>query len=166
MCGDSDMRVKLGITVGLLLLILSVLLHPVISFAGPKPAAVGKSDKCQVCGMFVAKYPSWIAQIVFKDGTTAFFDGPKDMFRYYFNLQKYNPSKKQSDITAIYVTEYYSAKLTDAKNVLFVLGSDVFGPMGNELIPVGSSDNAKEFMNDHNGRKLLKFREVTPEVLN
>src|SRR5512147_1797273 len=69
-----------------------------------KPVEVKKSDKCQVCGMLVAGYPNWISQIIFKDGTYALFDGPKDMFKYYFNITKYNPSKKQADVDALYVT--------------------------------------------------------------
>ena len=48
--------------------------------------------------MFVAKYPDWLAQIIFKDGTTFFFDGTKDMFKFYFNLQRYSPKKKVEDI--------------------------------------------------------------------
>ena len=26
-------------------------------------------DRCPVCGMFVAKYPDWVAEIIFKDGS-------------------------------------------------------------------------------------------------
>jgi copper chaperone NosL len=131
-----------------------------------KPVEVKKGDKCQVCGMFVSGYPTWIAEIIFNDGTYAVFDGPKDMFRYYFNVPKYNNKKTQSDINAIYVTEYYSAKLVEArKGIFFVLGSDVNGPMGHELVPVDALDRAKEFMKDHRGKKLLKFDEVTKEDL-
>jgi nitrous oxide reductase accessory protein NosL len=130
-----------------------------------KPVEVKKSDKCQVCGMLVAGYPNWISQIIFTDGTYAFFDGPKDMFRYYFNIAKYNPSKKQTDIDMIYVTEYYSAKLADARKLFFVLGSDVDGPMGVELVPIESKEKAKEFMKDHRGKKILKFDEVRKEDL-
>ena len=57
------------------------------------PAKITPADKCPVCGMFVAKYPDFVDQIVFKDGTHAFFDGVKDMMKYYFDLPKYNPGK-------------------------------------------------------------------------
>jgi len=130
-----------------------------------KPVRVKKGDKCPVCGMFVAKYTDWIAQIVFKDGTYAAFDGPKDMFKYYFHMDKYAPSKKQSDIAAIFVTEYYSTELMDARSLLFVTGSDVYGPMGSELIPVASMKTANEFMKDHRGKKILKFGEISGEDL-
>ncbi|OGW25963.1 MAG: nitrous oxide reductase accessory protein NosL [Nitrospirae bacterium GWC2_42_7] len=152
-----------------LLSLLSVILFLLLSQTSfsieKKPVKVKESDKCKVCGMFVSKYTNWIAQIIFNDGSYAVFDGPKDMFRYYLNLSKYNPSKKQTDISAVFVTEYYSAKIMEANNLFFVLGSDVLGPMGYELIPVASEQNAKEFLKDHNGKKILKFEQITLEAL-
>ena len=70
-------------------------------FVKPSP-----KDKCPVCGMFVAKYPDFVAEIVFKDGSYAVFDGAKDMFKYYLDLKRFNPAKKPADIRSIYVTDY------------------------------------------------------------
>lgn len=142
-----------------------VCLFSVSHAADPKPAEIKKSDKCPVCGMFVAGYKNWISQIVYKDGTYAAFDGPKDMFRYYLNPSKYAPTKKQSDIASVFVVEYYSTKMMEARGLFFITGSDVNGPMGSELVPVDSADKAKEFMKDHGGKKILKFGEVTTEDL-
>jgi nitrous oxide reductase accessory protein NosL len=113
--------------------------------------------------MFVAKYPDWVAEIIFKDGTYAVFDGAKDMFKYYFSLGKYNPSKKPSDIDSIYVTDYYGLTLVDGYKAFYVEGSDVYGPMGKELIPLEKEEAAKEFMKDHKGKLILKFSDVTLE---
>ncbi len=129
------------------------------------PAELKKDDRCAVCGMFVAKYRQWIAQIIFSDNSYAAFDGPKDMFKYYFQLDKYAPAKKHADIAAIYVTEYYSAKLMDAKQMFYVTGSNVLGPMGDELIPVATEAQAREFLKDHRGKTILKFPEITIEHL-
>lgn len=132
-----------------------------VAFAGEKkPIKPSQKDKCPVCGMFVAKYPDWIAEIIFKDSSYAFFDGTKDMFNYYFNLEKYNPSKKQSEIDSIYVKDYYNLNFIDGYSAYYVIGSDVYGPMGNELIPVETESKAKEFMKDHRGKKILRFDEV------
>lgn len=30
---------------------------------------ISKQDRCPVCGMFVYKYPKWVAQIYFSDGS-------------------------------------------------------------------------------------------------
>jgi nitrous oxide reductase accessory protein NosL len=122
----------------------------------PKP-----KDKCPVCGMFVSPYPQWTAEIVFKDGTYAVFDGPKDMLKYYFNVSKYNNEKTGKDISGIYVTEYYTARMMSARDVYFVKDSDVMGPMGKELVPVKGEREAGTFMRDHGGKKMLKFVEIT-----
>ena len=111
--------------------------------------------------MFVAPYPQWTAEIIFKDGTYAVFDGPKDMFKYYLNISKYNKEKTNKEITGIYVTEYYTTKTMSARDVYFVKDSDVMGPMGNELVPVKGEREAGTFMQDHQGKKMLKFGEIT-----
>ncbi len=129
------------------------------------PLQPSKKDKCPVCGMFVYKYPDWVAQIVFKDGSAAFFDGPKDLFKYYYNLKKYNPEKTARDIAVIYVTEYYDMKIIDAKTAFFVSGSDVYGPMGKELVPFVSYSDAEAFKNDHGGKQILRFKEIKPGII-
>jgi len=136
------------------------------AFAGGKKAIKpSQKDKCPVCGMFVAKYPNWTAWIIFKNGSYVFFDGPKDMLKYYLNVTGYDPSRKSSDILSAYVTEYYSAESMPAEKMFFIKGSDIYGPMGDELIPVGTENRAKEFMKDHNGKKILRFNEITLEDL-
>ena len=129
------------------------------------PVKPSPKDKCPVCGMFVAKYPDFLAEILFKDGSSAFFDGAKDMFKYYFHLEKYHPSRKRSDIDSIYVTDYYNLTLIDGTHAYYVVGSDVYGPMGRELIPFDKEADAREFMKDHKGKLLLRFREITFETV-
>ncbi|MEJ2696171.1 MAG: nitrous oxide reductase accessory protein NosL [Candidatus Sulfobium sp.] len=150
------------LTSGIAFLVFFLFLHSSAPAAEKKPVEVKKRDKCPVCGMFVARYPDWIAQIIYDDGTYDVFDGPKDMFKYYFNMEKYNPARKQSRIAVMYVTEYYSAGLMDVRKVFFIPGSNVYGPMGAELVPVATSDAAKEFMHDHKGTGMLRFEEVKP----
>lgn len=127
-----------------------------------KPA---KKDKCPVCGMFVAKYPDFVSEIIFHDGSYAVFDGAKDMFKYYLNLVKYNPKKKLSDIASVYVTDYYDLNLIDAFQAFYVIGSDVYGPMGRELITFANRSDAEVFMQDHRANAILTFQEVTLEKI-
>lgn len=125
-------------------------------------------DKCPVCGMFVARYEGFLAEIVFGDGAYAVFDGAKDLFRYYFNIKEFAPSRKISDFKAVWVTDYYSVRPIDATKAYFVMGSDVTGPMGEELIPFLKEDDAKEFLKDHAGKWVLRMQEIEsalPKVL-
>lgn len=127
-----------------------------------KPA---KGDKCPVCGMFVAKYPDFAAQVQFRSGNVLHFDGAKDFFRYYQNISRYTPGRKPGDIAALFVTGYYSLTPIDALAAWYVTGSDVFGPMGKELVPFEKEAEAREFMRDHKGKKMLRFRDVTPAIV-
>jgi nitrous oxide reductase accessory protein NosL len=97
--------------------------------APPKPTT---TDKCMVCGMFVAKYPDWTGVIVFKDSVARFFDGPKDLFTYYFAIKKYEPQRNLADIDSVWVKNYYMLSFIDARKAFYVIGSDVFGPMGRD----------------------------------
>ena len=143
--------------------VLLIVLLPLTGEAAPVKAS--KTDKCPVCGMFVAKYPDFLAQVVFTDGSHMLFDGPKDMFKYYFNIKKYHAAKSLSDIAFLYVTDYYSMTLIDGRKAWYVIGSDVFGPMGRELMPFVQERDATEFMKDHSGEKLIHFDEVTPDLI-
>ena len=130
-----------------------------------KPHKAGPKDKCPVCGMFVAKYPDFAAQIQFQDGSTFHFDGAKDMFKYYLNLSRYAPGKKPADITAVFVTNYYDLTLVDGLLAYYVIGSDIYGPMGRELIPFSKESEARDFLKDHKGKTIIRFRDVTPAIL-
>ena len=152
--------------IGLRLIIAAVLLTATASLAAEvKPSTPVAGDKCPVCGMFVAKYPDFLAEIVFQDGSHAFFDGVKDMMKYYFDLPKYGPAKKQGDIAAIFVNDYYSLTPTDGLTAYYIEGSNVYGPMGKELIPFKAEAEAKDFMKDHAGKFLYRFNDITPKVL-
>ncbi len=126
---------------------------------------IKKTDRCPVCGMFVYKYPKWVARIVLKNGEYYFYDGAKDMFKHIFDTGKYTPGKSAQDIVSVVVTDYYETELIDAKTGYYVIGSDVLGPMGHELLPFKDEAAAKEFMEDHKGNKIIRFQEVTPAII-
>ena len=130
--------------------------------AEPQP---GKMDLCPVCGMLVSKYPNWVAVVVYKDGHAHFFDGAKDLFKFLPAPEKYAPGRLAEQIAAIRVTEYYGLTRIDASGAYYVIGSDVLGPMGHELIPLVSEADAKDFLREHKGTRILRFDEVTPALI-
>lgn len=124
-----------------------------------------RTDKCPVCGMFVSRYPDWTAAVTFQDGSSAWFDGAKDLFKFLAGPGWFLPGKKAADVRSVTVTDYYAVKALDAKEAFFVVGSDVFGPMGRELVPFGKRAEAEEFLRDHRGKKILRFADVNRAVL-
>jgi copper chaperone NosL len=121
--------------------------------------------RCSVCGMFVAKYPNWLAQIHYDTPhETKYFDGVKDMMVFYFNPEHYGGSAREN-IKDILVKDYYTLSSLPAKEAFYVIGSDVYGPMGHELIPFQSREAAEAFSKDHHGKKIITFDEITPELV-
>jgi copper chaperone NosL len=131
----------------------------------PKPLKPTPKDKCPVCGMFVSKYPDWVAQGVFRDGSRLFFDGVKDMMKFFLNPSAFASSRSRLEKAAFFVKDYYSLESIDGTRAFFVIGSDIFGPMGKELIPFERESEAQEFLKDHKGKRILRFQEITPEML-
>lgn len=130
-----------------------------------KLPAPGPRDTCPVCGMFVSRYPDWTATVLYQDGHAHHFDGAKDLFKYLLNRSRYAPGHSEADIVAIGVTEYYGVTRIDARAAWYVTGSDVLGPMGHELVPLTTRDEAEEFLRDHQGKRIVRFGEVTPALL-
>ncbi len=124
---------------------------------------VSKDTRCAVCGMFVAKYPTWLCQIELASGKIEYFDGPKDMFAYYFSPDKYG--NNNDGIKQIMVRDYYSLKMINARNAFFVMDSDVYGPMGKEFVPFATQEAAKAFAKDHKAKIILPFKKITDDAV-
>lgn len=152
----SSLLVRAG-TVLLLLSAIAVAAEP-----GERP---GRGDKCPVCGMFVSRYPDWTAAVTLQDGTKVWFDGAKDLFKFLLEPGWYIPGRKASEVVSVTVTDYYAVKHIDAREAFFVVGSDVLGPMGKELVPFAERAEADEFLRDHRGKRVLRFADVTRAVL-
>jgi len=125
---------------------------------------VEKDEKCPVCGMFVAKYPRWAARMNYVDnGKTVShaFDGVKDMLKFYHNPSKWgNYAKQPDDKVALLVTDYYTQEAIDGKAAFYVVGSDMYGPMGREFIPFKDEASAQSFLKDHKGKRVLRLNEI------
>ena len=139
---------------------------------GPLSAAAAQLDepgiagdaRCPVCGMLVAKYPQWVTQLVLSDGRAETFDGVKDMMAYFFSPQSYGAAV---GVTAgkVRVKDYYSRQWIDGRRASYVVGSDVYGPMGHELMPFAERSHAETFLKDHKGREVLPFPDITPQLI-
>ena len=111
--------------------------------------SVTKKQKCPVCGMFLYKYPRWVSVIVYDNGKKLYFDGLKDLLKYYFKDPKH--------VAGLYTRDYYTQETIAAKDAYFVIGSDVYGPMGREFIAFKNKESARHFLMDHRGKKILPF---------
>ncbi len=143
---------------GLALLVFFFVAIPVQSSANTP----GDRERCPVCGMFVAKYPQWLATLTTENNKVFYFDGVKDMMAYFFSPGEFGATTGQT-ISKVEVKDYYSQKWIDGKTAWYVVGSDVLGPMGHELIPFGSEAAAQNFLKDHHGTEIVLFATITSE---
>jgi copper chaperone NosL len=125
---------------------------------------VGPDQRCAVCGMMVAKYEPWITQIHAPGEAAVMFDGVKDMMAYYFNPTAYGGGGDMS-AAEIWVKDYYTLKYFDGREAFYVVGSDVMGPMGEELVPFSSRAAAENFLADHKGSEVLRFNSIDAEMI-
>lgn len=126
---------------------------------------VKEDEKCPVCGMYTYKYPRWAAQIFYENGAQKqhwSFDGVKDMMKFYFDPLRWGnyAIAKKENIVKILVTDYYSQKGIDGTKAYYVIRSDIYGPMGHELIPFESLSDAETFKKDHFGKKIIEFKDI------
>jgi nitrous oxide reductase accessory protein NosL len=81
------------------------------------------------------------------------------------HVPKYQPGETRENIRQIWVTEYYTTKQMDAREVSFVAGTSLVGPMGLDLIPVRGKIAAENLKKDYQGELILALEEVTAEIV-
>jgi copper chaperone NosL len=129
-----------------------------------QPMVIPGDALCGKCGMYPAKFPRWQSQIIFKDGSMTPFDGCKCMFNFMFAMDKYDKAHTMDDVSAILVKGFNSGEWMSGADAYFVVGSNMMGPMGKELIPFADKAAAMEFHKEQGGN-MMTYAEITPEVL-
>jgi len=128
----------------------------------PALKPIPRDHKCPVCGMYPYKYPLWASMMTIGK-KRYYFDGIKDMMKYYLLEKKYRYDRKR--IESMVVQDFYRLTPIDAATAWYVTGSDISGPMGEELIPFAQQKDAETFKSDHHGRKIVRFDEIRVEML-
>jgi nitrous oxide reductase accessory protein NosL len=140
----------------------------------PDGSSVDLAQKCPVCGMEVGGKDhqgvtvtfkdgrvvgfAGVAAAVFKDGHVVGFDGARCLFVYNSVPQKYNINV--SDIVRQYVTDFGAKRMIELPKAFLVLGSEVKGLMGYELIPFNNEAAAREFALENDGKWIVQLHEV------
>ncbi len=120
-------------------------------------AACKKSEqRCKHCGMRMDEASAWRARLVAADGSMTSFDTPRCA------LTSWRTGKSQA--RSLQVQEYYERRWRDADALRFMIGGDVTGPMGPDLVPVDPARTTK-FIQDHGAERALRLEEITADVL-
>jgi hypothetical protein len=114
-----------------------------------------REARCQNCGMRIDPASPWRADVVGQSGAATSFDSPRCA------LVALRSGKVRGTLR---VQEYYERRWRDASELRFVVGGDVLGPMGPDLVPVDPARQTK-FLQDHGADRALELSGVTPETL-
>jgi nitrous oxide reductase accessory protein NosL len=115
---------------------------------------------CQHCGMLVNKAPQWKASLTTSEKQNLWFCSPRCLL-----IKVKDPKSPYQKFQSIFVNDYYEAKPIAAEQAFYVIKSDVLGPMGNDLIPFRDLAAAEDFKKDHQGQKILTFKEITLQII-
>ncbi len=126
-----------------------------------------KETICLVRHFKVYKDPKWVSKIELKNGKKVFFSSPKSMFEFYHRPGKWYDVgvKNEKDFRDIIVTEYTTMKLINARDAYYVYGSRATSPSGDDLVAIGSEEDAKAFSDKYSGKRIFKFTEVSDALI-
>ena len=75
-------------------------------------------------------------------------------------------SEMSGGVKNIYVTDYKTKKIIDAKTAYYVFGSNIMSVGGDDVIPFALESDAKEFYKEKHGRQIYRFDRMTENFIN
>lgn len=120
--------------------------------AAQRPAA----GRCALCGMRVTRGAAFSSGARTAGGDEVVFDSVKCMFRWL---------GQHADAHDPWTTEHLSRSERPARELLYVLGSDLHGPMGADLVAVDTREHAEQLRESHHGSRVLTFDEIGSDVV-
>jgi len=116
-------------------------------------------DRCPVCAMFPARYPQTAAAMTLKDGRTFYFCTNGCLLRTWLRPEAYL-NEPPTEIDRLTVSDYFSGRPIDAREAVWVAGSDVVGPMGPALVALGDAGQLAAFTRRHGGNTVFAFDQL------
>ncbi len=166
------------LTAALVTMLFTSILSVADSLQLPDHSSIDLATKCPVCGMVIGGTAGQgasvtykdgrvagfhgIAAAVFKDGHAVGFEGACCLFIYNSVPQNYGVDVK--NIARQFVTDFTTKKLVDLSKAFLVLGSNVKGPMGYDLIPFSSKEDAAKFAAENDGKWIVQLHEVARSI--
>jgi len=112
------------------------------------------------------KYPKWLTEAELENGKKVQFVSVKSLMNVYQHQEYFKKHKIiDANITKMSVQDFTSGRRVDAKEAVYLFGSHIVGPHGDDLIPFENMDNAKLFMLKNGGTKILKFDRLSEGLI-
>ena len=119
-----------------------------------------------VYAVSLSKYPKWHAFALLQNGKTIEFISVKSMMQVFFNQAQFKKRKLIDDeIKTLWVKDFINGEKIEASKAVYLFGSRMVGPHGDDLIPFSSESNAKLFMMKNGGTKILPYSKLTQGLI-
>jgi nitrous oxide reductase accessory protein NosL len=154
--------------------------------SAPPAITIGSGDACDNCGMVIANHPGANGQIFWEDHAPAEHDAPFrfDALKQCLFPHLFENRDQGRTPAAIYVTDYsaveYSVSSSDdapyisshpeaeafapARDLSYVVGSEVNGAMGADFVPFSDAGDADAFAGEYGG-EVVSFDDITPALV-
>ena len=139
---------------------------------GPRPGAqpldargrlnASPEDRCPVCAMRPIKYPRFAAAIQLTNGTTFYFCSAGCMLKAWLQPVIFLGYRAET-LERPVVQDYFSGEPVDARQVFWIAGSDVIGPMGPALVPLLESSHVEAFRRRHGGTEIFRLKALNTD---
>lgn len=120
---------------------------------------IGAQDRCPVCAMLPIRYPRFAAAIERRDHGTYYFCSPGCMLKAWLQPEVFLGTTTEH-LNRPIVLEYLSGEPLDARDVIWVSGSDVVGPMGSALVPLKNTTHLEAFRSRHGAKHVFRLKEL------
>lgn len=112
------------------------------------------------------KYAKWLCEAELKNGEKVQFVSVKSMMQVYQHQPYFiKHGFLKTGIRTLYVQDYLDGQKVEATKALYLFGSRIVGPHGDDLIPFASEAHAKLFMMKHGGTKILPFEKLSKGLI-
>ncbi len=109
----------------------------------------------------IKKSSKFLCEATLKNGHTVYFVSVKSLMMVYLHQDYFLKRALIEDaLKTLYVHDYLSGKKVDAHKAVYVFGSRLIGPHGDDLIPLSSPERAKLFELKYGGHKVLSFDRI------
>ena len=114
----------------------------------------------------LSKHAKWLCEAELKNKQKVQFVSVKSMMQVYQHQPYFiKHGLLKTGIKTMYVQDFLNGQRVDATKAVYVFGSRITGPHGDDLIPFASEENAKLFMMKHGGTKILPFEKLNKGLI-
>lgn len=121
---------------------------------------ISGEDRCPVCAMLPIRYPRFAAAIVLEDRRTFYFCSPGCMLKTWLHPDIFL-GVAATQLQRAVALDYLSGEALEARNVFWVSGSDVVGPMGPALAPLKNAAHLEAFRRRHGAKHVFRMDDLT-----